>query len=103
MFTSVFSEYEFLSWISKKDSVHWRCNIDRFVIDVYLKTILAKKEMRTILSNAINVFMPLRAMQVLKFFLLNVAHISRFARQTCFIIRSKKERHFVHHAMVQTL
>ena len=59
--------------------------------------------MRTFLSNAINVFMPLRAMQVLKSFLLNVAHISRFARQTCFMIRSRKERHFVHHAMVQTL
>ena len=36
-------------------------------------------------------------------FLLNVARITRFARQTCLMIRSRKERHFPHHAMVQTL
>ena len=48
--------------------------------------------------------MPLRALQVLKFFfILTVADISCFARQFCFMIRSRKERHFVHHAMVQTL
>ena len=85
-------------------SVLWRYIIDRFVIDVCLKTIVAKKEMRTFLWNALNVFMPLRALQVLKFFfILTVADISCFARQFCFMIRSRKERHFVHHAMVQTL
>lgn len=48
--------------------------------------------------------MPLRTMQLLNlFFLLNVARITRFARQTCLMIRSRKERHFPHHAMVQTL
>ena len=48
--------------------------------------------------------MPLRALQVLKFFfILTLADISCFARQFCFMIRSRKERHFVHHAMVQTL
>ena len=36
-------------------------------------------------------------------FLLTLADISCFARQTCLMIRSRKERHFVHHAMVQTL
>ena len=85
-------------------SVLWRYIIDRFVIDVCLKTIVAKKEMRTFLWNALNVFMPLRALQVLKFFfILTVADISCFARQFCFMIRSRKERHFLHHAMVQTL
>ena len=50
------------------DSVHWRYIIDRFVIDVYLKTIVAKKRNAHISLKCNIVFMPLRTMQLLNLF-----------------------------------
>ena len=94
----------FISCDTYINSVGWRYNIDRFVIDVWLKRLLRKNRNAHISFKCIKRFLCL--WEHCKFsssFLLTVADISCFARQTCLMIRSRKERHFVHHAMVQTL
>ena len=82
--------------------MRWRYITDRFVIDVCLEAILAKKQC-TLFFKCIKRFCAFKSNASSQLLFLNVAHISRFAKRTCYIIRSTEERHFVQHVMVETL